>query len=90
MDIKAHCESIGIKDHGEKAWRKMVEQVQKICEEYKLASCAEELLVSGLDELFYEDGTVMEEAMALEIEKGKKWAFGDAKKESTWATWAGD
>ena len=90
MDIRAHCESIGIKKHGVQTWHKMVEQVQKICEEYNLASCAEELLVDGLDELFHKDGTMINSYMKLEIEKGKKWAFGDAHKESTWASHAGD
>ena len=90
MDFRKECEDWGIKKFGSEAWRKMVEQVRKICEEYNLASFAEELLSHGLHELFNEDGTMIESAMALEIEKGKKWAFGDKGKEATWAAYAGD
>jgi len=90
MDIRAHCESIGIELHGAEAWNRMVDQVRKICEEYHLAACAEALLVDGLDELFHKDGSMMEYAMMQAIEKGKRWAFGDKGKEATWAAHAGD
>ena len=90
MDIKSECAEWGNKKYGSEAWRKMVEQVQRICGEYGLALSPEELLSHGLHELFYKDGTMIESAMALEIEKGKKWAFGDGWKEASWAAHAGD
>lgn len=82
--------SFTAENFSKEAWAKMIEQVQKICDEYGLVTPPEDLLDYGLDELFYKDGTMIDSAMELEIEKGKKWAFGDRSKEVLWATYAGD
>ncbi len=90
MDFRKECEVLGIKKHGEIAWRKMVEKTKKICAEYNLASCAEALLTGGLDQVFDKNGNVIDGSMSIAIEHGKGWAFGDAWKESSWVAHIGD
>lgn len=74
----------------EGVWEKMLAQVRVICEQYGIVTEPEYILRGGMDEMFDEEGNLLQETFEKEMEYGRRWAFGDREKESVWASHIGD
>ena len=69
----------------------ILDKVTKLCKEYGIVADPEEMLDSGMSELFDENGNLLEEYAKEKLEYGKKAGmFGDMVSEETWANHLGD
>lgn len=66
------------------------DKVAKLCKEYGIVTSPEVMTEGGMQELFDENGNLLEDYAKYWLEKGKEWAFGDIVKEGTWASHLGD
>lgn len=67
------------------------EKVAAICKEYGIVTDVDVMTNYGMDELFDENGNLLEDYAKYKLEKGKELGmFGDTFKEGTWASHLGD
>lgn len=64
------------------------EKIAKLCEEWGIVTKPK--YMTGMRELFNRDGTLIDGYAQEKLESGKKWAFGDTRKESDWESYLGD
>ena len=67
------------------------DKVAKLCKEYGIVTPPDQMLESGMKELFDENGNLLEEYAKEKLEYGKKAGmFGNITSEGTWANHLGD
>ncbi len=67
------------------------EKAAAICKQYGFVSDVDDILESGMSELFDANGNLLEDYAKYKLEKGKELGmFGDIVSESTWANHLGD
>ena len=67
------------------------EKAVLLCKEYGIISNVDDMLNSGMLELFDKNGNLLEQYAKRKLEYGKKAGmFGNIVSESTWANYLGD